>query len=192
VRINLDMARSADMAAVRAAIREWAPVSRHPVLFYWLSQAYRQPIASTQTLLLDKRICQPYRWPGATLHGCPATAWRLGRLPALDGRAFGFRLGASLTATERLRARRAVSAARIDKACASSVWSPEHLPAVRQRRLDGRWRLGATLRIGRFALDGARLACARFTAATRTASLSGNWRVGGPSAPLFDMRSLYV
>lgn len=192
VRINLDMARSYDMAAVRAAVREWAPVSRHPVLFYWLSQAYRQPVSSAQTLLLDKRICHPYRWSGAALHGCPGAAWRLGRLPALDGRAFGFRLGASLTTTERVRSRRAASSARITKACTSRVCSPERLPAVRPRRLDGRWHLGGAPRLGRFALDGVRLACARFTAATRATTLSGAWRVGGPAAPTVDMRTIYV
>lgn len=192
VRINLDVARSYDMALVRALIREWAPVARHPVLFFWLSQAYRQPLAAGSHLLLDKRICQPYRWPGVTLHGCPGGAWRLGRLPTLDGRAFGFRLGASQTATERLRARRASGGLWVRKRAFARVWGAQRLPAVVHRRLDGRWRIGGGLRMGRFRLDGVRLACPRLTAATQPLTLSGLWRVGGPATPAFEMRTLYV
>jgi phage tail P2-like protein len=192
VRINLDLARGYDMDEVRAAIREWAPVARHPVLFYWLAQDYLQPLASVYRLLLDKRVCHPYGWPGVTLHGCPNRAWRLGRQAALDGRPFGFQLGASLTPTERIRSRRAASHAAISKACASRVWSAQRLPAVRTRRLDGRWHLGGAPRIGRFALDGRRLTHARFSAATNSLPVSGRWRLGGPMTPLFEMRTTHV
>jgi phage tail P2-like protein len=192
VRINLDMARGYDTDAVRAAIREWSPVSRHPVLFYWLAQRYLQPLASEYRLLLDKRVCHPYIWPGATLHGCPNRAWRLGKQAALDGRPFGFPLGASLTPTERIRSGRAASHAAISKACTSRVWSAQRLPAVRVRRLDGRWRLGGAPRIGRFALDGRRLTRASFSAATNSLLVSSRWRVGGPMTPIFEMRTTYV
>ncbi len=192
VRINLDLARGYDMAAVRDAIRAWAPVSRHPVLFYWLSLDYRQPLGAGYHLLLDKRICQPYRWPGATLHGCPGVAWRLGRLPVLDGRAFGFRLGAALTPTERIRARRCASHLVLGKAAAAPVWSRARIPALRNRRLDGRWRLGAACHVGRFRLDGRPLSHARFAAPTNSLTLSGRWRIGGPVQPDFEMRVIYV
>ncbi|MEO1766801.1 phage tail protein [Thiobacter aerophilum] len=192
VRINLDLARGYDMAAVREAIREWAPAARHPVLFYWLAQDYRQPLAADQHLLLDKRICQPYRWPGAALHGCPGMAWRIGRAPALDGRAFGFRLGASATPTQRLRARRCGSDARVVKSASARVWPAARLPAVRARRLDGRWRIGAECHIGRFTLDGRPLAHARFAAPSNGLTVSGRWRIGGPMQPDFEMRSIHV
>lgn len=192
VRINLDLARGYDMAAVREAIREWAPIARHPLLFYWLTLDYRQPLSASHHLLLDKRICQPYRWPGATLHGCPGAAWRLGRLPALDGRAFGFRLGASTTPTERIRARRCASGSVLRKGVASPVWSRARLPALRHRRLDGRWRLGASCYVGRFRLDGRSLSHARFDAPSNALTLSGRWQLGGRMQPDFDMRIIHV
>ncbi|MEO1750734.1 phage tail protein [Thiofaba sp. EF100] len=192
VRINLDIARGYDMAAVRDAIREWAPVSRHPVLFYWLAQDYRQPLAADHHLLLDKRICQPYRWPGATLHGCPGAAWRIGRAAVLDGRAFGFRLGASTTPTERIRARRCASGAVLHKEAVAPAWSRARLPAVRARRLDGRWRIGAACHVGRFTLDGRALSHARFAAASNGLTVSGRWRLSGPVQPDFEMRIVHV
>lgn len=192
VRINLDLARDYDMAAVRQAIREWAPVSRHPLLFYWLAQDYRQPLDAAHHLLLDKRVCQPYRWPGATLHGCAGKAWRIGRAPALDGRGFGFRLGASTTSTQRISARRCASSAALVKHASIRAWPLARLPALRARRLDGRWRIGAACHVGRFTLDGARLAHTRFDAPSNGLTLSGRWRIGGPMQPDFEMRSIHV
>jgi len=201
VRINLALARGYDMALLRQAVREWAPVSRHPILLEWLAIDAAQRTLADYHLLLDKRLCVPYSWPGEQLHGCPSRAWHLGRdgdpvrLPAAFG---SFRVGERRGAVEgrHLAPRRAQGWQAVRKTCTAWAWRRETLPPDPQtirRRLDGAWRIGAALHVGRFRLDGRSLIHARFTD-TPPARLrvSGQWRLGQPRAPLFEMRSLYV
>jgi hypothetical protein len=225
VRINLAMAIGYDMALLRQVVREWAPVSRHPILLEWLAIAAAQHTLADYHLRLDKRICVPYAWPGEQLHGCPNRAWRLGRdgdpvhLPAAFG---SFRVGERRghVAGRLLAARRAQGWQAVRKTCAAWAWRRETLPPDpvpvttpaarlidRWRRLDGSWRCASALRIGHFRLDGARMAHAslrdrlrlgRFLLGEHTETkparlrLSGQWRLGQPRAPLFEMRSIYV
>jgi|YNPMSStandDraft_2_1061718.scaffolds.fasta_scaffold01707_3 phage tail P2-like protein len=201
VRINLATAASADLALLRQVVREWAPVSRHPILLEWLALIAQQHTLADHHLRLDKRLCVPYAWPGEQLHGCPKRAWRLGRdgdavrLPAAFG---SFRVGErrGAVAGRLLAARRAQGWQAVRKTCAAWAWRRETLPpdpqAVR-RRLDGSWRIGAALRIGRFRLDGRPLTHASFTdTPPARLRLSGQWQLGQPRTPLFEMRSIHV
>ena len=201
VRINLATAASADLALLRQVVREWAPASRHPILLAWLGLIAQQRTLADQRLRLDKRICVPYAWPGEQLHGCPARAWHLGRdgeavrLPAAFG---SFRVGERRghVAGRLLAARRARGWQSVRKTCSAWVWRRETLPPEPHavwRRLDGSWRIGAALRIGRFRLDGRPLTHAGFTyTMPARLRLSGQWRLGQPRTPLFEMRSFYV
>jgi phage tail P2-like protein len=201
VRINLAMATGYDMALLRQVVREWAPVSRHPILLEWLAIDAAQHTLADYRLRLDKRICVPYAWPGEQLRGCPHRAWHLGRdgdpvhLPAAFG---SFRVGERRghVAGRLLAARRAQGWQAVRKTCAAWAWRRETLPpdphAIR-RRLDGSWHIGEALRIGRFSLDGRPLTHARFTyTLPARLRLSGQWHLGQPRAPLFEIRSLYV
>jgi phage tail P2-like protein len=222
VRINLAMARSYDMTLLRQAVREWAPVSRHPILLEWLEIEAIERTLSDYRLLLSKRICSPYVWPGEQLHGCPHRAWTLGRdgepvrLPAAFG---SFRVGErrGYVAGRLLAARRAQGHQEVHKRVSAWAWRRETLPPDpqpvitppvrlidRPRRLDGSWRLSHA----RFGQPfGFRLAHASFRERMRFGEfrlgehveipparlhLSGAWRLGQARAPLFEMRSIYV
>lgn len=222
VRINLALARSYDMARLRQAVREWAPVSRHPILLEWLEIEAIERTLADYRLLLSKRICAPYVWPGEQLHGCQHRAWTLGRdgepvrLPAPFG---SFRVGErrGAVAGRLLAARRAQGKQAVSKRVSAWAWRRETLPPDSQpvitpparlidrpRRLDGGWRLSHA----RFGQPfGFRLAHASFRERARFGAfilgehvempparlhLSGAWRLGQARAPIFEMRSIHV
>ncbi|MFZ4540031.1 hypothetical protein, partial [Propionivibrio sp.] len=79
------------------------------------------------------------------------------------------------------------------------------------RKVDGGWAIGAENKIGRFHIDGRRLRARKMTIcpriggfkvayeypdivfdqnSSRTLTLNGSWRIGGPAAPMFSFRSI--
>jgi len=182
VRINLaDFTLAEHMAALRAVVDEWRPVSRQPVWLLWLLLFARHTIEARASLSVQITSTRLHPWGNLSLSGYADAGWRLGadgagvRLPA----PFGFALGRvhGVIAGPKLAATRVRHGVRVRLATAAGLvpslqtLAAEPVPFVRpphrlfwaHRRLGGGWRLAS-------------------------ARLNGGWRVGAAGARLWGQR----
>lgn len=231
VRLNLaEIARPALIERMRALVDEWKPARSWPIYTYWLRIRFDVALEVASHAVMQKRIAARYPWCGRVVSDRVDAAWRLGidgqpaTLPAPFGSfAVGRRYGESVD--WRLSGCRTRSRAVLTSRSAVAMWPRETLPAERTlrtpdpvklfrrvRRLDGAWRVGVPVKVGRFDLSGAtRLARhpmlqthrfgefrlyepARDIPDPRPArlSLSGRWRLGGPVNPGFRIQSTRI
>ncbi|MEW5885466.1 MAG: phage tail protein [Pseudomonadota bacterium] len=204
-RINLaDALESGQLPLMQALVREWTPLSRHPIWQLWLALHAPHLLAASAAVRATLHSSRLHPWGNRSLSTYPDALWRLGtdgaalRLPQPFGFALGRLHGARPGA--RLHGTRVGHGVRAQLPLAqASAWRPERLPlqlapAVtppttlfkRPRRLDGRWRLSsARLRAGqRLRPGGLRLAAQTLHECPR---LDGRWPLGAvthPAAPV--------
>lgn len=231
VRMNIaELARPALLDRMRALIDEWKPARSWPLFTFWLRFYFTVTMTSESRFVMQKRIPARYPWCGRVVTDNQDAAWSLGidgtpaSLPAPFGSfAVGRRYGGDVKwwLTQCRNTARAAMSSR------SSVpmWPRETLPIEgsihthapiklfrRIRRLDGAWRIGTPIKVGRFDLSGStRLARHPMLVANRLGdfnlyepsreipdprparlSLSGNWRLGGPVSPAFRTQSTRI
>lgn len=231
VRLNLaELSRPALLKKMRELIDEWKPARSWPIFTFWLRFYFTVTMSGDSRAILHKRIAAHYPWCGRVVSDHKDAGWNLGidgqpiKLPAPFGSfAVGRRYGESVNWW--LAGCRNLGRAAMTSRSAVRMWPLESLPRDgnvrtadpaklyrRQRHLDGSWRIGTPVKIGRFDLSGAtRLARHCMLVANRLGrfvlhgpsreipnphparlTLSGGWRIGGSVNPRFRTHSMRI
>ena len=193
----------------------WRLGGRQAEVLTWASVNKSVEIAQPQQLLTTFHEHIDIRYPASPTRLGAAMrvggGWRLNGEVRLTPARAGQKLGGFKLARQGIGAE-AESIYRID---GTASGSPARLPLQTvaklrrwNRKLDGRWQLGAVTRIGRFWLDGVRLRSRKMTAAralggfrlspnehagladlgaARSMPLNGSWRLGAMAAPEFSL-----
>ena len=230
IEISLDLGiEIQSVSRLLQIIRAVIPARLVPAFVFWLNTVLDVTIRTSHSLSMEKAVSIRYPWGGRVITDNPDSRWSLGRdaefvtLPQPFGQ---FALGEMRGGLSKwaLKNERVQTQAYLEKSMEIGFWRTETLPPDpvieyeltpepeklyrRNRKLNGAWSLGGTLRLGSFKLNGQRLRSRKMAISARLGSfkllnmqsavakptpgarltLSGRWKLGSKLHPDFSIQ----